>query len=849
LYKKLRGGGSLALEDRGALIKAYEQDQWDEVAIDNLINGWPVTEAQVAGPRLKFSPAKKELFFPGVTVISHHSARRYELFRALISTINEDGSGGKYLSTVAPGSEHITLYDLVSAGKDWEEKLGVVRQDAFVDEKNNIDAAGSEALWMELRAAGIIDQWGFILDRGFYTKNIDPHAKAILITLLEKKKQIRDDVALVIRNKAELLVRQYHMGLQNALQQAAFQVVAESAAEAIEELDRAGFKTPVFVPYKIAVMSRFGPSILILNMKPKTAEDLIMVYALQDKIMERTGIKNYYTFKAHVSLGYIINPVEKNDEVLFNRLIRELQERVDASKEEFELPQIELCYFAGMNKFAPIEQYDWTKTKTVSKERVGIDLLTRQILEDARINKDGGAQGKLVLYSGPSAVGKSPLWEQLKRLYPDSFARIVLYTSRSMRPGEQEGVDYKFRAPDQIRQLAKDAPDLFATMMVQSDIQGLDLRDVDAAVKSGKTAIAEVSVDWADYLKKQYPDKIYSIFISPLTDEEIALRAGTSGINADQVIYEEMKERQDERNPEKPTAPEKREVRAKNAIDEMSRRSSYDKVIINSDLRDIKAHAERWNGPEGGKLADEFVASFNSHNVAVPDSAMFSRDAAGFDSVVDELVNIKNIQGAIVVGAHTILENAGSLTSLMKVKESGANIKIAVWSDDAGIMDGLKAMGIDAVADITSSMGARDVLRQLRSAKISAPRIVMLHSDIDQANFMDGFTYNDDVYKEFGRLKIVRVSTGVITKDQKARLNSMPLAVLRAVAAIYNDQETVKQKFNAFVKRYLDGQKISSDDFQALTDLAKDIIDVPLITVEEEVVKIQNAYEEALIRI
>ena len=71
----------------------------------------------------------------------------------------------------------------------------------------------------------------------------------------------------------------------------------------------------------------------------------------------------------------------------------------------------------------------------------------------------------------------------------------------------------------------------------------------------------------------------------------------------------------------------------------------------------------------------------------------------------------------------------------------------------------------------------------------------------------------------------------------------------RAIAAIYSDQESIRQKFSVFTRRYLDNQKISSTDFQALTDLTRDLVDVPLVKVEDEVVKIQNAYEEALNKI
>ncbi|MFC1658798.1 GNAT family N-acetyltransferase [Candidatus Omnitrophota bacterium] len=214
---------------------------------------------------------------------------------------------------------------------------------------------------------------------------------------------------------------------------------------------------------------------------------------------------------------------------------------------------------------------------------------------------------QLILYSGPSAVGKGPLWEQIKRLYPDYFERIVLYTSRTMRPGEEEGVDYYFRTAEQIMQLEKDNPDFFITLKVHSDIQGIDIRDVEEAIKSGKIAIAEVSVDWAARLREKYSNKVYSIFISPLSDEEIKAHARTQHQSQATIIYREMIKRQNERNKEKPTKQEKRLERAKNAIAEMARRDEFDAVIVNSNLRDISAHQSRWESEEGKVLVEHFM--------------------------------------------------------------------------------------------------------------------------------------------------------------------------------------------------------------------------------------------------
>jgi hypothetical protein len=52
------------------------------------------------------------------------------------------------------------------------------------------------------------------------------------------------------------------------------------------------------------------------------------------------------------------------------------------------------------------------------------------------------APGRLVILSGPSCVGKSPLDKALARLYPKLHARLrklVLHTSRAPRPGWKAG--------------------------------------------------------------------------------------------------------------------------------------------------------------------------------------------------------------------------------------------------------------------------------------------------------------------------------------------------------------------------------------------------------------------------
>ena len=55
--------------------------------------------------------------------------------------------------------------------------------------------------------------------------------------------------------------------------------------------------------------------------------------------------------------------------------------------------------------------------------------------------------GRLVILSGPSCVGKTPLYRSLGRFHPElcgQLPKLVLFNSRDSRPGEADGVDYYF---------------------------------------------------------------------------------------------------------------------------------------------------------------------------------------------------------------------------------------------------------------------------------------------------------------------------------------------------------------------------------------------------------------------
>ena len=133
--------------------------------------------------------------------------------------------------------------------------------------------------------------------------------------------------------------------------------------------------------------------------------------------------------------------------------------------------------------------------------------------------------GRLVILTGPSCVGKSPLVRALARLRPDLEERlqpIVLSNSRDPRPGERDGVQYHFRSRADIEALRK-APGRHVVMDVRGDLQALDREELHALLQRGDVLfegnpfIGQVLV--TDPSLRDVPR--LSVFLTPLSRAEI----------------------------------------------------------------------------------------------------------------------------------------------------------------------------------------------------------------------------------------------------------------------------------------------------------------------------------------
>lgn len=143
--------------------------------------------------------------------------------------------------------------------------------------------------------------------------------------------------------------------------------------------------------------------------------------------------------------------------------------------------------------------------------------------------------GRVLVLSGPSAVGKSTVVRRLRELMPELFFSVSA-TTRAPRPGEADGVDYRFVTPDQFQRLIDDG-----AMLEWADIHGGLHRSgtlaepVERAAKSGQPVLIEVDLAGARAVKKVLPEAV-TVFLAPPSREALRQRLADRGTETADVM-------------------------------------------------------------------------------------------------------------------------------------------------------------------------------------------------------------------------------------------------------------------------------------------------------------------------
>ncbi len=144
--------------------------------------------------------------------------------------------------------------------------------------------------------------------------------------------------------------------------------------------------------------------------------------------------------------------------------------------------------------------------------------------------------GKLVVLSGPSGVGKSTIVSEVLGRFPGTLRLSVSATTRSPRPGEQDGTHYHFLTDEQFSERRQQG-EFVETIEVfgRGHWYGTLWSEVRPFLAAGKWVLLEIDVDGAENVLKQF-DAPVSIFVRTDSFEELERRLRSRGTENEESI-------------------------------------------------------------------------------------------------------------------------------------------------------------------------------------------------------------------------------------------------------------------------------------------------------------------------
>jgi len=149
------------------------------------------------------------------------------------------------------------------------------------------------------------------------------------------------------------------------------------------------------------------------------------------------------------------------------------------------------------------------------------------------------SKGTLYVISAPSGAGKTSLVRALVEQL-DGVAASVSHTTRSMRPGEEDGVHYHFVDRECFLKMVEDG-DFLEHAQVFDNFYGTAQSAVEAQLKAGQDVILEIDWQGAEQVRRLMPD-CETVFILPPSREELERRLRSRGQDSDEVIARRMRD-------------------------------------------------------------------------------------------------------------------------------------------------------------------------------------------------------------------------------------------------------------------------------------------------------------------
>jgi guanylate kinase len=169
-------------------------------------------------------------------------------------------------------------------------------------------------------------------------------------------------------------------------------------------------------------------------------------------------------------------------------------------------------------------------------------------------------RGLMLVLSSPSGAGKTTLSRQL--LDNDKQIQLsVSCTTRQKRPGERDGVDYRFVDTATFRGMIE-RKQFLEYAEVFGNYYGTPRAPVDEALAAGRDVLFDIDWQGTQQLRDKGRADLVTVFILPPSTRDLEKRLLTRAQDPKDIVAQRMAK----------------------AADEMSHWAEYDYVVVNSDI-------------------------------------------------------------------------------------------------------------------------------------------------------------------------------------------------------------------------------------------------------------------------
>ncbi len=139
----------------------------------------------------------------------------------------------------------------------------------------------------------------------------------------------------------------------------------------------------------------------------------------------------------------------------------------------------------------------------------------------------------LFVVSAPSGAGKTSLCRELARKTP-RIHYSVSYTTRDPRPGEQDGIDYRFVSQATFREMAQ--KNLFIeSAEVYGNFYGTSRKEIDDSFERGHDVLVDIDIQGARKVRQSGIENI-SIYILPPSHSVLRERLSQRGQDSEETV-------------------------------------------------------------------------------------------------------------------------------------------------------------------------------------------------------------------------------------------------------------------------------------------------------------------------